>query len=154
MILMLLGTLVLYLGANVYIFVRMVQAIGALPMWLRVAFGVLFWLAACSMFISFALRNVALPELLHRTLHVVGTSWLLFTLYMVVALAVADVAHWIWPSFHHGVWYALGITLAVLVAGYINYHNFRVEHITIETEKPIEGGRLRLVAVSKFRGKT
>ena len=42
----------------------------------------------------------------------------------------------------------MGLTLAVLVAGYINYRNPRVEHITIETEKPIEGGRLRLVAVS------
>ena len=148
MIFMLLGTLVLYLGANFYIFVRLVQAIAALPMWLRVAFGVVYWIAACGMFISFAMRNVALPEFLHRTLHVVGTSWLLFTLYMVVALLVADVVHWIWPSFHHGVWYALGLTLTVLVAGYINYRNPRVEHITIETDKPIEGGRLRLVAIS------
>lgn len=148
MIFMLLGTLSLYLGANFYIFVRLVQAIAALPMWLRVAFGVVYWLSACGMFISFAMRNVAMPEFLHRTLHVVGTSWLLFTLYMVVALLVADVVHWIWPSFHHGVWYALGLTLAVLVAGYINYRNPRVEHITIETDKPIEGGRLRLVAIS------
>ena len=145
---MLLGTLALYLGANFYIFVRLVQAIAALPMWLRVLFGVVYWLSACGMFVSFALRNVALPEFLHRTLHVVGTSWLLFTFYMVVALFVADVAHWIWPSFHHGVWYALGVTLAILVAGYINYRNPRVEHITIETERPIEGGRLRLVAIS------
>ena len=124
------------------------QAIAALPIWLRVTFGVVYWLSACGMFISFAMRNVAMPEFLHRTLHVVGTSWLLFTLYMVVALLVADVAHWIWPSFHHGVWYALGLTLTVLVAGYINYRNPRVEHITIETDKPIEGGRLRLVAMS------
>ena len=145
---MLLGTLAFYLGANFYIFVRLVQAIAALPMWLRVAFGVVYWIAACGMFISFGMRNVAMPEFLHRTLHVVGTSWLLFTLYMVVALLVADVVHCIWPSFHHGVWYALGLTLTVLVAGYINYRNPRVEHITIETDKPIEGGRLRLVAIS------
>ena len=145
---MLLGTLALYLGANFYIFFRLVQAMGLMPMWLRVAFGVLYWLAACGMFVSFGLRNVAMPEFLHRTLHVVGTSWLLFTLYMVVALLCADLAHWVWPSFHHGVWYALGLTLAVLVAGYINYRNPRVEHITIETDKPIEGGRLRLVAIS------
>ena len=136
------------MGANFYIFVRLVQAIAALPMWLRVAFGVVYWLSACGMFISFGMRNVAMPEFLHRTLHVVGTSWLLFTLYMAVALLVADVVHCIWPSFHHGVWYALGLTLTVLVAGYINYRNPRVEHITIETDKPIEGGRLRLVAIS------
>lgn len=145
---MLLGTLALYLGANFYIFLRLMQAMGALPVWLRVAFGVLYWLAACGMFASFGLRNAAMPEFLHRVIHVVGTSWLLFTLYMAMALIMADVAHWIWPSFHHGVWYALGVTIVVLVAGYINYRNPRVEHITIETEKPIDGGRVRLVAVS------
>lgn len=145
---MLLGTLALYVGANFYIFVRLIQAMALVPLWLRVVFGMLYWVAACSMFISFGLRNVALPECLHRTLHIVGTSWLLFTLYMAVALLVADLAHWIWPSFHHGVWYALGITVVVLVAGYINYRHFRVEHVTIETDKPIEGGRLRLVAIS------
>ena len=145
---MLLGTLALYLGANFYIFVRVVQAMCALPLWLRVAFGVIYWIAACGMFISFGMRNVAMPEFLHRTLHIVGTSWLLFTLYMAVALLVADVVHWIWPSFHHGVWYALGLTLMVLVAGYVNYRNPRVEHISIETDKPVEGGRLRLVAMS------
>lgn len=145
---MLLGTLALYMGANFYIFVRVVQAMCALPLWLRVAFGVVYWIAACGMFISLGMRNVAMPEFLHRTLHIVGTSWLLFTLYMAVALLVADVVHWIVPSFHHGVWYALGLTLMVLVAGYVNYRNPRVEHISIETDKPVEGGRLRLVAMS------
>ena len=148
MILMLLGTLALYVGANFYIFIRLVQAMALVPLWLRVVFGVLYWLAACGMFVSFGLRSVAMPEFLHRTLHVVGTSWLLFTLYMAVALVVADLAHWVWPSFHHGVWYALGLTVAVLAAGYINYRHFHVEHVTIETNKPIEGGCLRLVAIS------
>ena len=145
---MLLGTLALYVGANFYIFIRLVQAMSLVPLWLRVMFGVLYWLAACGMFVSFGLRSVAMPEFLHRVLHVVGTSWLLFTLYMAVALLVADLVHWIWPSFHHGVWYALGITVVVLVAGYINYRHFHVEHVTIETDKPIEGGSLRLVAIS------
>ncbi len=145
---MLLGTLALYLGANFYIFVRLIQTMALVPLWLRVVFGMLYWVAACGMFVSFGMRSVALPECLHRVLHVVGTSWLLFTLYMAVALLVADLAHWIWPSFHHGVWYALGITVVVLVAGYINYRHFRVEHVTIETDKPIEGGHMRLVAMS------
>ena len=86
MIVMMIGTLALYMGANAYIFWRLLQALGALPIALRVVFGVLFWVAACGMFISFGMRNVAMPEFLHRTLHIVGTSWLLFTLYMAVAL--------------------------------------------------------------------
>ena len=145
---MIIGTLALYMGANAYIFLRLMQAVSTLPIALRVVFGVLYWLAACGMFISFASRNVALPELLHRTLHVIGTSWLLFTLYMAVALLVADMVHGIWPSFHHGTWYALALTLAVLAAGYINYLNPRVEHIAIQTNKPIEGGHVRMVAIS------
>lgn len=148
MIVMIIGTLALYMGANAYIFWRLLQAMTALPVALRVVFGVLYWLAACGMFISFGLRNVAMPEFLHRTLHIIGTSWLLFTLYMAVALIIADVVHWIVPAFHHGVWYALGATLAVLAAGYINYRHLHVEHLTIETEKVIEGGRVRIVAMS------
>lgn len=145
---MMIGTLALYMGANAYIFWRLIQAMSTLPIALRVVFGVLYWLAACGMFLSFGMRNVAMPEPLHRVLHIVGTSWLLFTLYMAVALLVVDVIHWIWPSFHHGVWCALGVTLVVLVAGYINYRCPRVEHITIDTDKRIEGGSVRLVAIS------
>lgn len=148
MILMLLGTLALYVGANFYIFVRLVQAMSLLPLWLRVTFGLLYWIAACGMFVSFGMRSVAMPEFLHRMLHVVGTSWLLFTLYMCVALLFADLIHWVWPSFHHGVWYALGVTLAVLIAGYVNYRHFHVEHVTIETKKKIEDGKVRIVAMS------
>lgn len=148
MIVIMIGTLALYVGANVYIFLRLMQVLSAMPMTLRMVLGVVYWLAACGMFISFGLRNVAMPEFLHRALHIVGTSWLLFTLYMTVALLLTDAVRWIVPSFQHGVWYALGLTLTILVAGYINYRHPRVEHITIETEKPIEGGRLRLVAIS------
>ena len=148
MIVMMIGTLALYVGANAYIFWRLMQVLGAMPASLRMVLGVLYWLAACGMFISFGLRNAAMPEFMHRVLHIVGTSWLLFTLYMTVALLLADAVRWFLPSFHHGVWYALGLTLAILVAGYINYRHPRVEHITIETDKPIEGGRLRLVAIS------
>lgn len=148
MIVMMIGTLALYMGANAYIFWRLMQALGAMPATLRVVLGVLYWLAACGMFISFGLRNIALPEFLHRTLHIVGTSWLLFTLYMAVALLLADAVRWIVPSFQHGVWYALGVTVAMLVAGYANYRHIHVEHITIKTDKAIEDGSVRIVAMS------
>lgn len=141
-------TLALYVGANGYIFWRMLSALHLLPMGVRVAFGVLFWLAAIGMFLSLGLRNASMPEAIHRAIYLVGTSWLVFTLYMFVALLLADVAHAIWPSFHHGVWWALGVTVVVLVAGYINYRHPRVEHLTIATERPIEGSRMRIVAIS------
>lgn len=137
-----------YVGANGYIFWRMLQALHATPIAVRVVFGIVYWVAAFGMFLSFGMRDVAMPEMLHRVLHVVGTSWLVFTLYMFVALLLADLAHWIWPSFQHGVWWALMVTIVVLECGYINFRRPHVEHITIETEKPIKNGRVRIVAIS------
>lgn len=148
MIIMAVVVMVFYVGANGYIFWRMLQLMQGAPGAVRVVFGILFWVAAFGMFLSFGLRDVALWETLHRVLHVVGTSWLVFTLYMFVALLVTDLAHWIWPSFQHGVWWALVVTVVVLECGYINYRRPHVEHLTIETEKPISGGRVRIVAVS------
>lgn len=148
MIIMAIVVMVLYVGANGYIFWRMLQLMQGVPVVVRALFGVVFWVAAFGMFLSFGLRDVALYETVHRVLHVVGTSWLVFTLYMVVALLLADMIHWIFPSFQHGVWWALVVTIVVLECGYINYRRPHVEHLTINTEKPIEGGRVRIVAVS------
>lgn len=140
--------MVLYVGANGYIFWRMMQALHSTPVALRVVFSVVYWVATFGMFLSFGMRDVAMPEVLHRLIYIVGTSWLVFTLYMFVALLLADLAHWIWPSFQHGVWWALVVTIVVLECGYINFRYPRVEHLTIETEKPVEGGRMRIVAIS------
>lgn len=148
MILYMLGIFMLYVGANAYLFWRLMQALPAMPTPLRIIIITLFWLAAFAMFLSFGLRSVAMPECIHSVLHVVGTSWLAFLLYMFFATLLADVTHWLWPQFQHGFWYALGITLILLTYGYINYRNPRIEHLSISTDKPVQNGRVRIVAIS------
>ena len=79
--------LALYTVGNVYLFVRLWQSIALLPVWLRVVIALLFWFAAAAMFLSFEIRNSGLPESIIRSIFWVGTTWLVFLLYMVLATA-------------------------------------------------------------------
>ncbi len=140
--------MLLYLGGNFYIFWRLLQAIQWAPMGVRILFIVLFWLAAISLFVSFALRNTATLQSINRALFNIGSVWLVFVLYMVLTTALFDFAHLFLPSLQNGVWYALMITSALMIYGYINYKMPREERITIDVDKPIEGGEYRMVAIS------
>ena len=141
------ATLLLYLGANAYIFIRIMQALSAVPTALRVAFAALYWLAAVALFVAFAMRSVEGWAWLERSLFVVGSVWLVFVLYMTLATLVADVAHLIFPAFKYGVWWALGATVLLLSYGYINYKNPRTETLAIESDK-LHTENLRVVAIS------
>ena len=140
--------MLLYLGGNFYIFWRLLQAIQWAPMGVRILFIVLFWLAAISLFVSFALRNTATLQSINRALFNIGSVWLVFVLYMVLTTALFDFAHLFLPSLQNGVWYALMITSALMIYGYINYKMPREERITIDVDKPIDGGEYRMVAIS------
>ncbi len=137
----------IYLSANVYLFIRLWQAIAPLPLWCRVLYATLFWLAAAAMFIAIGARNIPACEALNRTLFNVGSVWMVFLLYMVLTTVLTDVAHLVFPEFKHGVWYALGITAALLVYGNYNYHHPRITSLNITTSKPIEHD-LRIAALS------
>lgn len=147
MIVGMVAMLLLYLGANTYIFIRLLQALSAVPMVVRVAFIVLFWIVAVSLFVAFAMRGVGGFVWLQRTLFAVGSVWLVFILYMTLATIVADLLHLIFPPFKGGVWCALAATLLLLTYGYINYRNPRTETITIQSDK-LRAESLRIVAVS------
>ena len=141
------ATLLLYLGANAYIFIRLMQALSATSVVARVAFAVLFWLAALALFAAFAMRSVEGVAWLERVLFVVGSVWLVFVLYMTLATIIADVAHLIFPAFKYGVWSALVFTLLLLAYGYINYRNPRIETFSLESDK-LSTESLRVVAIS------
>lgn len=143
-----LAMMVAYLGGNVYIFVRALQQLSGAPTWVRVLFGLLFWLAVVSLFVAMGLRHSALPAAVSRTLFNIGSVWLIFTLYMVIALIVCDLAHWVAPSFRGGFWVALGVVSAVLAYGYWNYRHPRAVELEMAIDRPIEGGSMRIVAVS------
>lgn len=143
-----LAMMVAYLGGNAYIFVRALQQISCAPTWVRVLFGVIYWLAVVSLFVAMGLRHSALPAAASRTMFNIGSVWLVFTLYMVIALIVCDLAHWAVPSFRGGFWVALGVVGAVLAYGYWNYRHPRVVELEMAIDRPIEGGSMRIVAVS------
>ena len=140
--------MVAYLGGNVYIFVRALQQMSGAPMWVRVLFGAIYWLAAVSLFVAMGLRHSALPATMSRTLFGVGSAWMVFTLYMVIALIVCDLAHWAMPSLRGGFWIALGVVSTVLAYGYWNYRHPRVVELDLTIDRPIEDGEMRIVAVS------
>lgn len=158
----------LYLGANGYIFSRLWQALGRLltsqcaeailshlGSWqgvvthsLRPLFAILFWGSSIALFIAIGVRNIDLPDLLHRTLFTVGSIWLVWLLYMVLTTLLFDLAHLIFPALQGGVWYALAITTLILVLGYGNYRNPHIEHLDIALSKPSKGESLRMVVAS------
>lgn len=141
------ATLLLYFGANTYIFIRLLQALSAAPVAVRVAFAILFWIAAVALFVALAMRGVEGCEWLHRTLFAVGSVWLVFILYMTLATVVTDLLSLILPAFKCGVWYALGATVLLLTYGYLNYRNPHTETIEIQSDK-LQNCSLRVVAIS------
>lgn len=143
-----LGLMAAYLGGNIYIFIRALQQISGAPMVMRVLFGILYWVVAMALFASFALREMSVPASIGRVLFAIGSTWLVFTLYMVIALIVTDLAHWLWPSFKCGFWIALAVVGVVLACGYWNYRHPRVVKLALEVDRPIEGGTMRIVAAS------
>lgn len=139
---------VLYLGGNAYLYLRFWQAQAALPLFGKILLSVLFWIVAFSLFLSIGLRDSSLPDWLLRTLFSMGSVWMVFLLYAVMTLAVADVVKLLCPIPGHSFWYALPVSCALLVYGYINYLHPKVEHLEITPERTFEGGVLRVVAIS------
>lgn len=139
---------IVYLLGNGYLFLRSLQALSFLPLWGKVVFGLLFWLIAFSLFAAIGLREFALPEWFLRTLHTAGSVWMVFLLYAVLLLIVADVVKRFVPTMGHSLWYALPVACLILVYGYINYKHPRVEEIKVTTARKTEGQTLRIVAVS------
>lgn len=141
---------ILFIGGNAYIFIRAWQAMSGWPTWLKVALTILYWLSALTFFTVFRLRNMNIPASIAHYLHTIGTAWLVFTLYMVIALLLVEFLRffsWYTPNLF---FLALGVTLAILTCGYINYKNPRTVVVDLHINKPIGGTfkELKAVAVS------
>lgn len=137
-----------YLGGNAYIFVRSLQAFASVPLMAKILFAVIFWIASLSLVVAMLMRDVAVSPVLMKVLNVVGSAWLVFALYMVIALLCVDVVRCLIPSLRYGFGLALTVTLCVLGYGYYNYRHPRVNELEISLENPISGDALRIVAVS------
>lgn len=140
--------LVCFLIGNTYIFIRALQTIKRVHWVIKIVFGVLFWFLALQLFIVMALRHSNLPEFLPKLMFGIGTTWMVFVLYMTLALLTTDVIKYLFVrNLRHGFLIALGITAAILTGGYINNLTPRVETIDIELDKPLKG-TTTIVAVS------
>lgn len=138
----------LYLGANGYLFWRTLQAVASWPLGGRLLLAILFWVAAFSLFVAIGLRETQLPDGVLRTLFWVGSVWMAFLLYTVLALGVADLVKLAFPALGHTLWYALPVSCLLLLYGYINYRHPRVEQIEVTTRRPFAGEGVRAVAIS------
>lgn len=137
-----------YIGANTYLFLRTWQVLSSFPMWGKIAVAVLFWLVAVSLFVAMALRDSQLPAWLLKSMFNIGSVWILFMFYMVLALALFDVIKHFVPTMGYTLWYALPVVSAVLFYGYIHYKNPTVEHFDITLPKHFDSEQLTIVAVS------
>ena len=65
--------------------------------------------------IAMLTRHIDMPVLLSKSMFHIGSAWLVFTLYMIFALLIADVTKLFVPSLNHGFYYALGVTCCLLI---------------------------------------
>lgn len=134
---------------NGYVFIRALQAISGTPLYIKILFGILFWISAISLFIVLALRHANLPEFLPRTLFKIGSTWMVIILYMSLILFALDVIKYFFaPNIKYIFWYAIAATTIILLYGYINYLNPRINRIDIAIDKPFKGESMTIVAVS------
>ena len=126
---------VLYLLGNLYIFIRGRQAIRKHPKGVRILVTTLFFFFSLSFFFSFALDRFALPRRLALFLESVGNSWLLFTLYMVLALAVMDLLRLVRVRIPFAFYTSLALTLGILGYGHYHYNNPNTQEINIVINK-------------------
>ncbi len=144
---MFLGMLGAYLLGNIYIFLRGWQGVSALlslfhcsrtvALGIRILFTLVVWGAAASLFIALFSRDTALPAWLQGGMYNLGSIWLVFTLYMVLALLAVDILKifiWHQPLREFGFVAAFAFTFGVLLYGYINYRNPKVEELNIDLE--------------------
>ncbi|MBQ8421473.1 MAG: metallophosphoesterase [Bacteroidales bacterium] len=137
-----------YIAGNGYLYWRTLQAISGLPVWAKVTVSVLFWVAAFSLFAAIGMREVRMPEGIMKAMFVTGSVWMVFLLYSVLLLALFDIIRLFVPALGPSLFYAFPLTCCLLLYGYENYRNPKVEHIVIDLEKEFEGGEFTAVAIS------
>ena len=80
-----------YLAGNIYLFFRGKAAFAAQSTGVKVLLLIIFLCCALAFFGAFfLLRQVHLPATMAQLIEQVGSGWLVFTLYMVIALLLLD----------------------------------------------------------------
>ena len=147
---MFLSMIAAYLCGNIYIFVRALQTLSGLSLGWKVVFSLGYWLAALALVLSiFVLRHIEIPEVLSQGLFNIGSVWLVFTLYMVLALLVTDISRLFVPTLKtYGFVVSFGFTVCLLTYGYFNYKHPDINHLDITLDKPLQVQPMKVVAIS------
>lgn len=141
---------VAYLLGNVYIFFCGKAAFAWQSTGVRMLLLILFLLCALSFVGAFLLRSLHLPAWWAQLIEQVGSGWLVFTLYMVIALLLFDLL----KCCHLPVPYSFQISLfgVLCLLAYGNYHYMHpnVKEIDRPIAKVIQGEerQLKVVAIS------
>ena len=91
-----------------------------------------------------------MPASFAQTVSQVGTGWLVFTLYMVLALLVFDILRLFHLRFKYSFYLSLFLTLSLLGYGNYNYQHpdTRVINMVINKPADTDGQSLKVVAIS------
>ncbi|MDL2266040.1 metallophosphoesterase [Parabacteroides sp. OttesenSCG-928-G07] len=140
--------LVLYLVGNLYIFIRGWHTLSGLALWGKIIVSVIYWAISLLFFVSFRSRGG--DSTFAHVLYEIGSSWLLFVLYMVVCLLVIDLLKLFKRRWKYSFYLAMGLTICVLIYGSYNYHHPKVKEINLTIDKPLSSPdkKLKIVAFS------
>ena len=131
--------LLLILLATGYVCVRLQQALPPLPLVMRIAIVLVLYALSLSFVAVFLFRHFDMPDWLSKGISNVGSAWLVFLLYLVLALLVADLAVRFFPTFRQGFIVALAISMGLLVYGNYKYRNPQINEvkISLSVERPL-----------------
>jgi len=142
--------LLVYLAGNIYVYMRGLQAIHHLPVWIKWLYGITYWLVAVSFISVFLFRNAGVSISLSRFLFEIGTGWLIFTLYMVMLLACFDLIRLFNHTVPNSFIPSFLLTICLLTYGYIRYQHPVTKVINIVINKPLTDSEssIKIVAFS------
>lgn len=141
--------LLLYFGANTWIFVALWQEMSSFPLIAKIIVAVCHCFLAFGFPILHLLRHKMLSPTLMHALYISSSTWLVYILYMTLALILFALLRLFGLHILHGFWYCFAATALLLIAGNINYNQLKIRKIEISTEKQIgQSAPFRIVAVS------
>lgn len=139
-----------YLAGNVYLFFRGKAAFATQSTGVKVLLLLIFLCCALAFFGAFFLRQLHLPPTLAQLIEQVGMGWLVFTLYMVIALLLLDLLKLCHLHLPYGFHFALFTVLSLLAYGNYHYMHPVVREVNRTIPKALVGEEqsLRIVAIS------
>lgn len=154
--------ILLYVLLCVYLFVRGWQALPSTTA-VRVAYSTVFTLLAFGYVLGVVFRK-AIPLWLSDVIEVLGSTWFIAFLYILIAVVFIDLLrlanHWwhffpSWITTHYAqakliaFFSVLGIVVILFTWGYIRFTHPKVNQLQLAVHKQVEGKKeLRIVAVS------